>query len=164
MRKVWNIASIALIVVLSASVLLTMVLVGTLSLTLNRENSLFGCSVLAVEMDSAGANAGDLVFAGVTELQPGDLVAFRSNAPQSYGQVTVSSVESISEGAVKMTDGREVQDAMILGTVVSLLPGGAAFLQKCKSPLSFCLWAVVPLLVVFTLVTLRTVDKHRRAK
>ena len=164
MRKIWNIASIALIAVLSAAVALTMLCVGALSLVLDRENGFLGYSALTVEMDSADVKTGDLVFAGATALQSGDKVVCRSNDPQSYGRIMVCTVDNTAEETVRMTDGREVPSVLILGTARSVIPGGADFLQKCKSPLCFWLWAILPLVVVFTLVTLRSVDKYRREK
>lgn len=172
MRRVWNIGSAVMIVLLALVVAGTMLCAGLGNLVLDRTEGDLGYRVLSVEAENADGylTEGDLAFAKVVStqiLEQGTVVVCRSVNPETFGKIQVCTVDSVSEGTVNLiTDGAgtvsAVPAAFVLGTFQTAIPGGGAFLQEMKTAKGFCLWILLPMLLLFLLVTLRSVDQYRR--
>lgn len=183
MKKVWNIFSRVLawlvVAVAVAVMIFTIVSVNTFN---RNDRNILGFKAFIVLSDSMSAtdfDAGDLVLVkqvDPTTLQEGDIIAYQSQDPQSYGQTITHKIRSLTidengnPGFVTYGTTTDVDDEtvvtypFILGKYQFSLPKVGSFFQFLKTPQGYIVCILVPFLLLILYQGLNCVKLFRLYK
>jgi len=156
MRIVWRVVRILTIAFLIIAILSVTLFSVTTAIFLNRsEWDLFGYRAFTVETDLDGGGyltTADIAVAELVEsdaLLPSDAVIFRSGQKESFGKILVRVTEEI-------TDENEV-----LGRWVLTVPYGNEAYAFLRTDKGFALCVVLPVVLLFVMVCVHGILKHR---
>lgn len=183
MKKAWKIISTILVwmvvIVAVAMMVFTIVSVNTFD---RNDRDIFGYKAYIVLSDSMSAtdfDAGDLVLVkevDPTTLQPGDIISYQSQNPESYGQTVTHKIrilttdESGNPGFITYGTTTDVDDdtvvtyPFILGKYQFSLPKVGTFFQFLKTPKGYLVCILLPFLLLIVYQGLNCVKIFRMYK
>lgn len=183
MKKAWKIISTVLVwmvvIVAVAMMVFTIVSVNTFD---RNDRDIFGYKAYIVLSDSMSAtdfDAGDLVLVkevDPTTLQPGDIISYQSQNPESYGQTVTHKIRSLTTdesgnpGFITYGTTTDVDDdtvvtyPFILGKYQFSLPKVGTFFQFLKTPKGYLVCILLPFLLLIVYQGLNCVKIFRMYK
>lgn len=183
MKKVLTITKnilVTAIVILSMGIMLfTVVSVNTLD---RNDRNLFGYKFFIVLSDSMSAtdfSAGDVAIVKEVDpstLEPGDIIAFESTNPDSFGEVVTHKIRSlttdangepgfITYGTTTDTDDEEVVTYLyVLGKYQTRLPGVGRFFQFLKTVPGYFICIFFPFMLLILYQGANTILLFRQYK
>lgn len=183
MKKVWNIVSTVLVwvmVVVTVGVMLfTIVSVNTFD---RNDRDIFGYKAYIVLSDSMSAtdfDAGDLVLVkevDPTTLQEGDIIAYTSQNPDSYGQTVTHKIRSLTvdengdRGFITYGTTTGVDDETVVtypyiqGKYRFSLPGVGTFFSFLRSTPGYIVCILIPFMLLIGYQGINCVSIFRRYK
>lgn len=183
MKRAWKIISTILVwmvvIVAVAMMVFTIVSVNTFD---RNDRDIFGYKAYIVLSDSMSAtdfDAGDLVLVkevDPTTLQPGDIISYQSQNPESYGQTVTHKIRSLTTdesgnpGFITYGTTTDVDDdtvvtyPFILGKYQFSLPKVGMFFQFLKTPKGYLVCILLPFLLLIVYQGLNCVKIFRMYK
>ena len=167
---VWGVVAVAV-----AMMIFTFVSVSTFD---RADRNLFGYKAFIVLSDSMSAtdfNAGDIVI--VKEVDPytlkeGDIISYRSQDPDNYGETVTHKIRSVEENGTFITYGTTtniddrlpVDPICVLGKYQFRLPMVGSFFQFLKTTPGYIICIFLPFLILVLIQGFNCIQLFRRYK
>ena len=180
-KKIWNVIKTVfgwlLVVVAVSMMVFTLISVNTFD---QNDRNFLGFKFFIVQTDSMSAthfDAGDIVVAknvDVSTLKEGDIIAFVSEDPDSYGETIThmirrvvhnedGSISFVTYGTTTNTDDRTMA-SVVIGKYVGRLPKLGSFFQFLKTTPGYIIFILIPFLLLILSQGINCIRLFRRYK
>lgn len=182
-KTVWNVVRKVLFwLVIAVAAFMMVFTIVSVTVFDRDERTLFGYRAYIVLSDSMSAtdfNAGDLVLIKETDpatLQAGDIIAYRSQNTENYGEVVTHKIRQlttdaegnpgfITYGTTTNTDDEGVVTySYVLGKYQSRIPKAGAFFQFLKTTPGYIVCILIPFLLLILFQGMNCVQLFRQYK